>query len=140
MLLVQLILGHASSIFASHRLPSQVDNKMTFDDWHQFYSLTDKDIQPMNREDVETQILLHEVVRTVRRTNERLYALQTFQKSVAVHALAGSHPTILCLQKLFKMAGQLRDGYTFLSKRLQIRQREEGPWITGFSDILTEWM
>lgn len=140
MLLVHLILGHASSIFASHRPPSQVDNVMTFDDWHHFYSLSDKDIQSVNGKDVETQILLHEIVKTVRRTNERLHALQTFHRSPALHALDGSHEERLGLQKLFKIAEQLNDVYTFLSKQLQIRQQEEGPWITGFSDIFAAWV
>ena len=140
MLFVQLILKHASSIFASNRPPSQVGSGMAFDDWHPFYSMTDKDIQSKNGEDVETQILLHEIIRTVRRTNERLYALGTFHRSLAVHALAGSHEKRLSLQKLFKTADQLRDSYTFLSKQLQIRQQEEGPWITGFSDIFAAWM
>lgn len=140
MLLVHLILRHASSIFASHRPPNQVADVMAFDDWHQFYNLTDKDIQSMNGEDVETQILLHEIVRTVRRTNERLHALQTVHRSPALHALAGFPEERLGLQNLFKIADQLKDNYTILSKQLQIRQQEEGPWITGFSDIFNAWM
>ena len=140
MLLVHLILRHASSIFASHRPPNQVADVMAFDDWHQFYNLTDKDIQSMNGEDVETQILLHEIVRTVRRTNERLHALQTVHRSPALHALAGSPEERLGLQNMFKIADQLKDNYTILSEQLQIRQQEEGPTITGFSDILKAWM
>ena len=139
-LLVHLILGHTSSIFASQRQPSQADDVMTFDDWHQFYSLTDKDIHSMNGEDVETQILLHEIVRTVRRTNERLHALQTFHRSPALHALDGSHKERLSLQKLFKIAEQLKANYAFLSKQLQFRQQEEGPRISGFSDIFGAWV
>ena len=139
MLLVHLILKHASYMFASHKPPSQADNVMTFDDWHQFYSLTDKDIQSMSREDVETQILLHEIVRTIRRTNERLQALQTFLRSSALNALASSHQEKLPLQNLFKIADQLKDSYTALSEQLQTRQQEEGPSISGFSDILRAW-
>ncbi|KAL8791113.1 MAG: hypothetical protein Q9195_006057 [Heterodermia aff. obscurata] len=140
MLLVHLILRHASSIFASRRQPSQVANVMSYDDWHHFYSLPDKDIQSMSGEDVETQILLHEIVRTVRRTIERLHASKIFHKSPALHALAGSHEDRLNLQKLFKIADQMKDSYTILSKQLQIRQEEEGPWISGFSDIFNAWV
>ena len=140
MLLVRLILRHANSIFTSSRPPSQITDVMAFDEWHQFYRLTGKDIQSMKREEVETQILLHEIVRTVRRTNERLHALHTFHRSLALHALVPSHEERLGLQKLFQIADQLKDKYIFLSKQLQARQQEEGPWITGFSDILNAWV
>ena len=61
MLLVHFILRHGSSIFASHQPLSQIDNLTALDDWHQFYSLADKDIQLENEKDTERQIPLHEI-------------------------------------------------------------------------------
>ena len=140
MLPIYLILRYGNSMFTSQEPPSQIDITTDLDSWGSFYSLTDTYIWWRDQEDVEIQILLHEIVCNVRRTVGRLDTLQRLHKRPLLKAVAGSHEGKLYVQKLLEIADAVRATYVFLLKQLQYRQQEEGPWITGFSDIFRAWL
>lgn len=119
------------------------DSKPT-DDWHIFYNLKKEDWESKPKKEVDRQNILHEIV-----TGEENYLkqLDVFRKLYRDDLRAKSPPVIhpdrrdKFLTAVFgKIDPVLRVNKEHLLAQLKYRQQEQGPWITGFSDLFREWI
>lgn len=113
-------------------------------DWHVFYGLTKEDIESRPKKEVERQNILHEIV-----TGEETYIKQLdLFRTLYRDDLRARNPPILkpdrqdkFLTAVFgKLDTVLSVNKDNLLAQLKYRQQEQGPWITGFSDIFREWI
>ena len=119
------------------------DNVKTID-WHVFYGLKKEDIESRPKKEVERQNILHEIV-----TGEEMYIKQLdLFRTLYRDDLRARNPPILkpdrrdkFLTAVFgKLDTVLAVNKGNLLSQLKYRQQEQGPWITGFSDIFREWI
>ncbi|KAJ4264037.1 Rho guanine nucleotide exchange factor [Fusarium torreyae] len=114
------------------------------DDWHVFYGLKKSDWETKPKKEVDRQNILHEIV-----TGEENYIkqLDIFRRYYR-DQLRAMQPPILKPDKrdkfLYTVFGKLDTvqdiNKDHLLSQLKYRQQEQGPWITGFSDLFREWI
>jgi hypothetical protein len=113
-------------------------------DWATFYKLKKEDVEGKLPREIELQNVLHEVV-----TGEEDYivdfdVLRLLYRDPVINA----SPPIIAPKKLkdfvkdvFGLVDKVKKvNQDYLLGRLKYRQNEQGPWITGFSDIFREWI
>ena len=114
------------------------------EDWATFWKITKEQIDKADRKEVERQNNLHEIV-----TSEDVYMDQLNVLRVLYRDdLAKWQPPILApkrkdsfLQDVFGRIDTIKQiNEDFLLAALKYRQNEQGPWISGFSDIFREWI
>lgn len=114
------------------------------DQWHIFYKLTKEDLESRPKKEVERQNILHEVV-----TGEENYIKQLdIFRTLYRDRLRMSNPPVVKPEKREKFLeavfGKLETvqeiNKDHLLAQLKYRQQEQGPWITGFSDLFREWI
>ncbi|CAM1501834.1 Fc.00g038180.m01.CDS01 [Cosmosporella sp. VM-42] len=114
------------------------------DEWHVFYGLKKEDLESKPKKEVERQNILHEVV-----TGEENYIKQLdIFRTLYRDRLRMSNPPILKPDKRDKFLdavfGKIETVQEInkgdLLAQLKYRQQEQGPWITGFSDLFREWI
>jgi hypothetical protein len=114
------------------------------DDWHVFYHLKKEDWESKPKKEVDRQNILHEIV-----TGEDNYIKQLdIFRTLYRDDLRTRNPPILhpdrrdkFLTAVFgKLDTVLRINKENLLAQLKYRQQEQGPWITGFSDLFREWI
>ena len=113
-------------------------------DWASFYKLTKESIGDKSKHEVKRQNILHECI-----TSE-----ETFMDSLGVlmhlyrDRLVTSQPRVIAEARLekfvnavFGKAGAVqRVNKDHLLAQMKYRQREQGPWLIGLSDIFREWV
>ncbi|KAI1343180.1 CNH domain-containing protein [Xylariaceae sp. FL0016] len=113
-------------------------------DWATFHKLTKESIEGKNKKEIERQNVLHEIV-----TSEELYMDHLEVVRVLYRdQLARSLPRIVAESRLEKFVNAVFgkvDAVQHVNKdhllaQLKYRQKEQGPWIVGFSDIFREWV
>ncbi|KAH6973490.1 CNH domain-containing protein [Ilyonectria sp. MPI-CAGE-AT-0026] len=114
------------------------------DEWHVFYKLKKEDWEAKPKKEVERQNILHEIV-----TGEENYIkqLDIFRRYYR-DQLRVMHPPVLkpdkrdkFLEAVFGKLDTVQDiNKDHLLAQLKYRQGEQGPWITGFSDVFREWI
>ncbi|KAJ4316522.1 Rho guanine nucleotide exchange factor [Fusarium piperis] len=114
------------------------------DEWHVFYGLKKTDWESKPKKEVERQNILHEIV-----TGEENYIkqLDIFRRYYR-DRLRVMQPPILkpetrdrFLYDVFGKLDTVQDiNKDHLLAQLKYRQQEQGPWITGFSDLFREWI
>ncbi|TGZ78284.1 hypothetical protein EX30DRAFT_343349 [Ascodesmis nigricans] len=113
-------------------------------DWMKQWKINPSDLGNVNKKEIERQNNLHEIVQTEEEYLEHLYIL----KAVYRDQLAAAQPSII---KPSKIENFIRDVFgkadpvrkvseEHLLPHLKFRQREQGPWVVGFSDIFREWI
>lgn len=113
-------------------------------DWATFYNLKKEDIGDKPKKEVERQNVLHEIV-----TSEDLYISHLDVVRVLYRdQLAAAQSPVIPAKKLpsflkevfghFDQVKKVNEDY--LLAQLKYRQNEQGPWVTGFSDIFREWI
>lgn len=114
------------------------------DEWHVFYGLKKEDWEAKPKKEVDRQNILHEIV-----TGEENYIKQLdIFRTLYRDALRTIQPPIIhpdrrdkFLKAVFgKLDTVLRINKEHLLSQLKYRQQEQGPWITGFSDLFREWI
>ncbi|KAH7316609.1 Rho guanyl nucleotide exchange factor [Stachybotrys elegans] len=114
------------------------------DEWHVFYNLKKEDWEAKPKKEVDRQNILHEIV-----TGEENYIKQLdIFRTLYRDTLRASRPPIIhpdkrdrFLNAVFgKLDTVLGINKGHLLSQLKYRQQEQGPWITGFSDIFREWI
>lgn len=113
-------------------------------DWVTFYNLSKENVERVDRKEVERQNILHEIVITEEAYIEQLDVLRFLYRN----HLADSQPPILppnrrdgFIREVFgKVDAVKHANEEFLLAQLKYRQNEQGPWISGFSDIFREWI
>ena len=114
------------------------------EDWATFYKVSKADIENVNKKEVERQNILHEIVTTEDTYMDQLNVLRILYRD----ELGKWQPPIITpkrkesfLRDVFgkvDVVKQVNEDY--LLAQLKYRQQEQGPWITGFSDIFREWI
>ncbi|KAH5556162.1 hypothetical protein HBI26_222930 [Parastagonospora nodorum] len=114
------------------------------EDWATFHKVKKEDIEGINKKEIERQNILHEIVQGEDKYLERLDVLRGLYRD----RLVASQPPVVPPKKLDRF---IRDVFgkvdavrkaneDHLLPQIKYRQQEQGPWITGFSDIFREWI
>jgi hypothetical protein len=114
------------------------------DDWATFYKLKKTDIEGISPKEVERQNILHEIVQGEDNYMKNLDVLRNLYRD----RLLAAQPPIIPPKKVNKF---IRDVFgkidavrtanaEHLLPQMKYRQQEQGPWVTGFSDIFREWI
>ncbi|KAG9237904.1 rhoGEF protein-like protein [Amylocarpus encephaloides] len=114
------------------------------EDWVTFYKLTKEQVEGTNKKEVQRQNNLHEIV-----MSEDVYMAQINVLRVLYRDdLSTWQPPIIAKAKLpkfltsvfGKVEGIKEVNENYLLAQLKYRQKEQGPWVIGFSDIFREWI
>ncbi|KAG6037844.1 hypothetical protein E4U41_004666 [Claviceps citrina] len=114
------------------------------DTWNVFYGLKKEDWESKPRKEVDRQNILHEIV-----TGEENYIKQLdIFRTLYRDDLRTRTPPIVPPDRLGKLLvavfGKLdtvlRINKDHLLAQLKYRQKEQGPWVVGFSDLFREWI
>ena len=113
-------------------------------DWATYYSLKKEDVADVDKKEIERQNNLHEIVQSEYKYINDLKLL----RSLYQQGLEKSSPKIIPPKNLdtfnkhvfSKLAAVQRANEDFLLPQLLYRQKEQGPWVVGFSDIFRDWI
>ncbi|KAG8623996.1 hypothetical protein KVT40_008972 [Elsinoe batatas] len=116
----------------------------TGEDWATFYKLKKEDIEGKDKKEIERQNILHEVVQTEEQFMSQIHVLQQVYRDT----IAKADPPVLDPKRLNafirdvfgKIDPVRKANEDHLLAQLKYRQEEQGPWITGFSDIFRQWI
>ncbi|KAG8525773.1 uncharacterized protein KY384_000533 [Bacidia gigantensis] len=114
------------------------------EDWFTFYKLQKEDLERADKKDVERQNNLHEIVTTEDNFIDQLNVLRVLYRDELVRW----QPPIIAPQRKDKFMKDVFSNVDTIKQvnedhllaQLKYRQQEEGPWITGFSDVFREWI
>lgn len=116
----------------------------TKDDWATFHKVKKEDVEKINPKEVERQNILHEVVQGEDLYMANLSVLQVLYRDGLMSAQPAVIPPKKIKQFLNDIFGKVdavkQANEEHLLPFLKFRQQEQGPWITGFSDIFREWI
>ncbi|KAK6542603.1 hypothetical protein TWF694_006547 [Orbilia ellipsospora] len=122
------------------------DKAKKAEDWATFWKLKAADVEGVNKKEVERQNNLHEVVQTEQEYLEHMKVLRVVYHDQLVAVQKQSQvirPKNFdqFMKDVFGKAEAVRKANEdHLLPQLKFRQREQGPWIVGFSDIFREWI
>ncbi|KAF1919400.1 CNH domain-containing protein [Ampelomyces quisqualis] len=114
------------------------------EDWATFHKVKKEDMEGVNKKEIERQNILHEIVQGEDNYIQRLDVLRGLYRD----RLMAAQPPVIPPKKLGRF---IRDVFgkvdavrkaneDHLLPQIKYRQQEQGPWITGFSDIFREWI
>lgn len=114
------------------------------EDWVTFFKMTKEQIEAVSKKDVELQNNLHEIVMSEDLYMEHINVLRVLYRD----HLATWQPPIIAKTKLpkfiasvfGKVEGIKEVNENYLLPQLKYRQKEQGPWVVGYSDIFREWI
>jgi hypothetical protein len=129
---------------------ANLDNMMSEEDikvvdWSTFYGISAEERESKSKKEIEKQNILHEIV-----TGEEEYMNQLdVVRLLYRDQLRNWQPPIIASQKklegfvdkVFAKVDELqRVNKEHLLAQLKYRQKEQGPYIVGFSDLFREWI
>ncbi|EAS30636.3 CNH domain-containing protein [Coccidioides immitis RS] len=114
------------------------------EDWATFYKIGKEVFETHSKKEIERQNNLHEIVTTEDAFISQLDVVRTLYRD----QLAASQPSIISpkrrdrfLNDVFGKVDEIkRVNENYLLAQLKYRQKEQGPFIAGFSDIFREWI
>ena len=121
-----------------------VESEKSSDDWVTSYKLKEEDLAGRDKKEIERQNVLHEII-----TTEMSYiASLDIVRVVYRDALIQSQSPIIHSKRLSTFCREVfglidevkRVNENYLLAQLKYRQRDQGPWVVGFSDIFREWI
>ncbi|KAI1101495.1 CNH domain-containing protein [Jackrogersella minutella] len=127
---------------------ANLDDFMSHDvktvDWATFYNMTPESIEGKSKKEVSRQNVLHEIVTSEEVYMDRLDVLRVLYRD----RLLQSQPRIIAEGRIEKFVSNVfgkvdavqQVNMDHLLAQLKYRQKEQGPWIVGFSDIFREWV
>ncbi|KAL5604859.1 hypothetical protein BROUX41_001810 [Berkeleyomyces rouxiae] len=113
-------------------------------DWDAHYKMTPEILETKSKAEAKRQRILHEVITGEEGYMNQLEVLRVLYRD----QLCNSEPAIIPPQKLKKFIlevfGQvdpvLKANKDNLLAQLKYRQQEQGPWVSGISDLFREWI
>ncbi|KAK6864811.1 CNH domain-containing protein [Apiospora arundinis] len=113
-------------------------------DWATYYGMTAASIEGKHKKEIERQNVLHELVTGEEDYMEQLDVLRLLYRD----QLVASQPRIIAEGRIDKFVntvfgkvdGIMQVNKEYLLAQLKYRQKEQGPWIVGYSDIFREWI
>jgi hypothetical protein len=114
------------------------------EDWVTFFKLTKEQVEGANKKEIQRQNNLHEIVMSEDTYMDQINVLRVLYRD----DLASWQPPIIAKNKIAKFIGAVfgkveaikEVNENYLLAQLKYRQKEQGPWILGFSDIFREWI
>lgn len=114
------------------------------EDWMTFYKLTADQVEGVSKKEIQRQNNLHEIVMSEDVYLDQINILRVLYRD----ELLSWSPPIIGKGKLKKFVtsvfGKVEDikvvNENYLLAQLKYIQKEQGPWILGFSDIFREWI
>lgn len=114
------------------------------EDWVTFYKISKEVFDSYPKKEIERQNTLHEIVTTEDSYIGQLDVLRELYRD----QLAAMNPPIIPAKRLSKFLNDVfgkvdavkKVNEDFLLAQLKYRQKEQGPFIGGFSDIFREWI
>lgn len=113
-------------------------------DWATFYNLTKESVEDKSKYEIKRQNVLHECI-----TSEQLYMNQLeVLRLLYRDRLITTQPRIIAESRMDKFVSAVfgkaeavqRVNKDHLLAQMKYRQKEQGPWLTGLSDIFREWV
>ena len=112
--------------------------------WVEFYNISIDDVAKYDKKEVERQNILHEMVQTEENYVRNLTVLQTLYRDELARANPPLMPPTRLPNFLNDVFGKLdavkKANEEYLLPQIKYRQKEQGPWIVGFSDIFRDWI
>ncbi|KAK7970400.1 hypothetical protein PG988_009473 [Apiospora saccharicola] len=113
-------------------------------DWATYYHMTPESIEGKHKKEIERQNVLHELVTGEEEYMDQLDVLRMLYRD----QLISSQPRIIAEGRIDKFVnavfgkvdGIMQVNKEYLLAQLKYRQKEQGPWIVGYSDIFREWI
>lgn len=114
------------------------------EDWATFFKLTKESIEGKHKKEIERQNVLHEIVTSEEGYMNQLEVLRVLYRD----RLRTLQPPIIppgkidkFLKTVFGKVDAVQEtNKDHLLAQLKYRQQEQGPWITGYSDLFREWI
>ncbi|TAQ89204.1 hypothetical protein B7494_g2469 [Chlorociboria aeruginascens] len=114
------------------------------DDWVTFFELTKEQLEGATKKEIERQNNLHEIVMSEDTYMDQINVLRILYRD----DLSSWQPPIIAKTKIEKFISSvfgkveaIKDvNENYLLAQLKYRQKEQGPWVIGFSDIFREWI
>jgi hypothetical protein len=114
------------------------------EDWITFFKLTKEQLEGATKKEIERQNNLHEIVMSEDIYMDQINVLRILYRD----NLASWQPPIIAKTKINKFIlsvfGKVEAikevNENHLLAQLKYRQKEQGPWVIGFSDIFREWI
>lgn len=135
---------HCGRTLKKLNLHSQLEPAKKLEDWATFYKVTKEQIEQVTRKELERQNNLHEIVMSEDTYMDQLNVLRILYRD----DLSTWQPPIIATKRLNKFIQDVfgkveaikEVNENFLLPQLKYRQKEQGPWVIGFSDIFREWI
>ncbi|KAI1004997.1 Rho1 guanine nucleotide exchange factor 3 [Podosphaera aphanis] len=114
------------------------------EDWITFFKLTKEQLEGTSKKEIQRQNNLHEIIMSEDLYMDHLNILEVLYRD----ELLSWQPPIIAQEKLPKFISSVFGkveaikavNESYLLAQLKYRQKEQGPWIIGFSDIFREWI
>jgi RhoGEF domain/Pleckstrin homology domain len=121
-----------------------VESEKTSDDWATSYNMKKDDISSRDKKEIERQNVLHEIVATEVSYIASLDIVRILYRDSLVHSqppvIQSKRLSSFCRDVFGKIDEVKKVNEDYLLAQLKYRQRDQGPWIVGFSDIFREWI
>ncbi|EEH17664.2 hypothetical protein PABG_00227 [Paracoccidioides brasiliensis Pb03] len=114
------------------------------EDWATFYKVGKEIFETHSKKEIDRQNILHEIVTTEDAYIGQLDVLRMLYRD----QLAEFNPPVVNPKRIKKFSNDVFGKVDAVKKvnedhllaQLKYRQKEQGPWIVGFSDIFREWI
>lgn len=114
------------------------------EDWVTFFKITKEMIEGINNKEIQRQNNLHEIVTSEDRYMDDLDVLRIIYRDDLLSwqpPIIGSTKIARFVSSVFGKVEQIKEvNENYLLPQLKYRQKEQGPWIIGFSDIFRQWI
>ncbi|KAJ4298624.1 Rho guanine nucleotide exchange factor [Collariella sp. IMI 366227] len=135
---------HCGRTLKKVNLDGMSEEDVVVQDWATFHGVTMEDIKNKAKKEVERQNVLHEIVTGEEDYMGQLDVLRLLYRDW----LRSWHPPIIAANRMDKFLDAVFgkvDAVQQINKehllaQLKYRQKEQGPWVVGFSDLFREWI
>ncbi|ROT35369.1 Rho1 guanine nucleotide exchange factor 3 [Sodiomyces alkalinus F11] len=114
------------------------------EDWATFYKLTKESVEGRSKKEIERQNVLHEIVTSEEGYMNQLEVLRVLYRDQIRNApspiIAPNRVEKFIAVVFGKVDAVQATNKEHLLAQLKYRQQEQGPFITGFSDLFREWI
>jgi len=113
-------------------------------EWSEFYQVPKEIIDSKHKNEVKRQHVLHECITSEEAYMDRLAVVRLLYRD----QLMASQPRIIAESRMDKFVNSVfgkveavqRVNKDHLLAQMKYRQKEQGPWLSGLSDIFREWV
>ncbi|KAI1818517.1 Rho1 guanine nucleotide exchange factor 3 [Poronia punctata] len=113
-------------------------------EWQEFYQVTKEVIDSKQKNEVKRQNVLHECITSEEAYMDRLAVVRFIYRD----QLLATQPRVIAESRMDKFVSAVfgkveavqRVNKDHLLAQMKYRQKEQGPWLSGLSDIFREWV